>query len=718
MRKSTSHTVNAQSRKFRHGIVVALVLSLITLAFPPLAQATYTIFGPFPVMTAIYGSGTMKIVHPTTNSPGTWSYTSSNTNVATVTGDTLKILSVGTTTITATQGGSGTYNERSRSTQLRVAAGTPTVGVFPSQSVQITAKTFTLTAPTSTSDADWFFSSSDPQIALVSGKIVTLLDGGTAVITATQRASVNWNSISVPMTLTVIANKPVLGPFGSITIMKDSVASLSLVPPTSSSTGVWTFTSSNPTVAQLVGNVVTPLAFGSTVITASQAPIGSFSSAKATMTLTIQGALPTLGAFPDVTTAYNLTTSHSVTLASPISNSSGAWSFTSSDPTVATISGTTVTMLKPGVTKITATQAATSTYGPSVPISMNFTVVGTPTFDSWSDIEKVVKDPDFTLTPPTSTSPGTWTFSSDQPDVIEIVGDVAKVKSAGKAIITATQAATSFWQVGTSKINIHVIGAIPTLGVLAPIDGGVGDDLIAIKPPTSNSNGTWTYSSSNEKVALVKDGAIMIVGVGVSTLSATQRPSGIYSQSNTVQTTITGKESPVVGDFANLKIVYGSAIPKILPPTSTSSAPWSYESSNLSVVKFVGSEIQVVGIGTAKITATQAPTSTLAGVKRTFTIQVLVPSGPTPKPTPTTKPTTKPTPKPTSTPTSQPGTNPVVKVKVLKRVLTVSVTGAAAIVTINGSKAKLGKNTLKPGLYIVIVSIAKKIVFSKTYRIK
>lgn len=718
MRKSTSLTalpfINGFVQKIRRGAIATLVLALITIAIPPLAQATYTLFGPFPVMTATYGSGTIKIIHPTTNSPGTWSYTSSNTNVATVSGDTLTILSVGTTTITATQAASGAFTERSRSTQLRVSAGTPTVGVFPSQSAPITQKTLTLTAPTSTSDADWTFSSSNPQIALVSGKTLTLLDGGTAVITATQRASVNWISVSVPMTLTVIANKPALGPFGSITIMKDSVASLSLVPPTSSSTGAWTFSSSNSTVVRLVGNVVTPLAFGTTVITATQAPIGSFSSARATMTLTIQGALPTVGAFPDATTLISLTSTHMVTIQPPTSNSFGAWSFTSSDPTVATISGTTVTMLKPGVTKITAVQAATSTYGQSDPVSMSFTVVGTPALGEWSDIEKVVKDPDFTLTPPTSTSTGTWTFSSDQPDVIEVVGDVAKVKSAGKAVITATQAATSFWQSGNATMSIHVTGAIPTLGTFAPIDGGVGDDPIAIKPPISNSSGSWTYSSSNKNVAIVTDGAIVIVGVGVSTLSATQRPSGIYSQSNTVQTMITGKESPVVGDFANLKIVYGSAIPKILPPTSTSTAPWSYESSNLSVVKFAGSVIQVIGIGTAKITATQAATATLAGVKKIFTIQVLVPSGPTPKPTPTTKPTAK----PTTEPTIAPSANPVVKVSVLNRVLTVSVTGASATVTINGAKARVGKNTLKPGLYIVIVSIAKKIVFSKTYRIK
>ncbi|MFZ3020747.1 MAG: hypothetical protein WA090_01335, partial [Candidatus Nanopelagicaceae bacterium] len=424
MRKSTSLTATPFTdgliHRLRRGAIVTIVLALVTIAVPPLAQATYTIFGPFPIMTATYGSGTMKIVHPTTNSPGTWSYTSSNTAVAKVAGDILQILSVGTTTITATQAASGTYNERSRATQLRVSPGTPTVGVFPSQTVALTQRVFTLTAPTSSASGDWSFSSSDSTVASVAGNQVTLLDGGTVLITATQRATLNWISVSKSMTLTINANKPVLGPFGSITIMKDSVASLSLITPSSNSTGAWTFTQSNPAVARLVGNVVTPLTFGSTVITARQAAIGSFSSASASMTLTIKGTPPTLGSFPDATTAYDLTTSHTVTLTPPTSNSTGSWSFISSDPTVATINGSTVTMVKPGKTVITAVQAASSTYGPSDPVNMTFTVTGAPTLGAWNSIEKVVNDPDFTLTPPTSNSPSEWTLVSDNPAVVEI----------------------------------------------------------------------------------------------------------------------------------------------------------------------------------------------------------------------------------------------------------------------------------------------------------
>lgn len=353
------------------------------------------------------------------------------------------------------------------------------------------------------------------------------------------------------MTLMIDANQPVLGPFVSITIIEVSVASLSLVTLASNFTGAWTFTNSNPAVTRLVGNVVTPLAFGSTVITATWAVARGFSSASISITLTIKGTSPTLGSFPDATTAYDLTTSHTVT-----------------------------------------------------------------------------------LTPPTSNLPGELKLVSDNPSVVEIVGTTAKVKAAGLVNITATQVATQFFASATSHISVSVYGAIPTLGVFAPIEGVVSYLAITIKAPISNSIGTWVFTSSNTKVAVVTGGTLKIVGVGTATLMATQKIHGIYSQSNTVQSRVTGRTAA----------------------------------------------------------------------------QVLVPSGPAPKPTPTAKSTTE--------PTTAPSANPVVKVNVLNRVLTVSVTGASAAVTINGAKARVGKNTLKPGLYIVIVSIAKKIVFSKTYRIK
>lgn len=524
--------------------IFAIVASLVTSVAPAQATTIYTVFGPFPLITATYGIGTLAVIPPTSNSPGPWSYTSSNPKVATVNGGVLNILSTGSSTITATQTVSGSYTSRSRSTQLRVNPGKPVVGDFPPQSVQITQQVYTLVPPTSSSNGSWAYTSSNPAIASISENKVSLLDGGTVVITATQAMTSNWTTSSTHMSLTIIALDPKIGTFGNITIMKDSVGTLTLIPPTSLSPGSWSFTSSNPQVATVFGTTLTPVALGTSTITATQAHSGNYGSALVSMTLTVQAALPTIGAFADATATLSSSPS-SIILLPPTSNSQGAWTFSSSDTIVATVNGTTINLLKPGTSIITAIQAASGTYGQSSSVSMNLTVVGTPTVGSWDDIQKVVKDPDFSLSPPTSTSPGAWTFTSANPAVADVVGGVVKVVGAGQTLITATQTATSIWAQATAHMTIRVFGDIPTLGAFAPIEASLGDAPVSPKPPTSNSLGTWSYSSSNKDVALVSGSTLVIVGVGTATISATQNPAGIYSQSNTVQTKITVKPKPV-----------------------------------------------------------------------------------------------------------------------------------------------------------------------------
>jgi hypothetical protein len=67
------------------------------------------------------------------------------------------------------------------------------------------------------------------------------------------------------------------------------------------------------------------------------------------------------------------------TLTAPTSNSSGAFTYSSSNPAVATVSGSTVTIIATGTTTITATQAATATHG-SNSISATFTVTPPPLY--------------------------------------------------------------------------------------------------------------------------------------------------------------------------------------------------------------------------------------------------------------------------------------------------------------------------------------------------
>ena len=74
----------------------------------------------------IYGISPYVLTNPTSNSSGSFSYTSSNTSVATISGDTVTIVGIGSTIITATQEATADYTSASTSSTLQVNKSTPT----------------------------------------------------------------------------------------------------------------------------------------------------------------------------------------------------------------------------------------------------------------------------------------------------------------------------------------------------------------------------------------------------------------------------------------------------------------------------------------------------------------------------------------------------------------------------------------------------------------
>lgn len=56
-----------------------------------------------------------------------------------------------------------------------------------------------------------------------------------------------------------------------------------------------------------------------------------------------------------------------------------------------------------------------------------------------------------------------------------------------------------------------------------------GDEPFVITPPTSNSDGTFSYESSNQSVATISGNTVTIVGAGSTTITATQAATDNYS---------------------------------------------------------------------------------------------------------------------------------------------------------------------------------------------
>jgi hypothetical protein len=218
------------------------------------------------------------------------------------------------------------------------------------------------------------FTSSNPAVLSISGTIATILSGGSTVITASQAGDSYY--LPAPDVEQVLIILPTIQSitFDSLGQKTFGDAPFDLAASASSALDV-TYTSSDPSVASVSGNTVTILSAGSTTITASQGGNASYLAAndvpwsltinKATQSITYD-ALPihSVGDAP-----FDLTAFATSTL--PVT-------FSSSDTTIATVSGSTVTFLRAGSCFITASQSGNENYLPAIDVHQVLTVLTRP----------------------------------------------------------------------------------------------------------------------------------------------------------------------------------------------------------------------------------------------------------------------------------------------------------------------------------------------------
>jgi len=610
----------------RFSTLTLILLSLIFPSISPASAATTPSItnGSWTTISSTWGDGAVAITSPTSTSNGEWSYFSRNSTIASVIGSVLSINNVGRVTLVATQAATADFFSTSVNISVIVAGKVPTIGAFTIPSQSMNNLVYTLDPPPSTSAGAWTFRSSNENIAKISGTTATLVGAGTAVITATQAANWNWDTISTNATLTVSGATPLLGNFSSVTLTLGVFNSITLVPPTSNSTGVWSYISSNTGVATVLANQISPVGAGTTTITATQSPAGNFSAGVSSMTLTVLGGPPTLGKFANIDAALRPLSANTFTLTPPTSNSSGVWTFVSSDSSIVSISGNIATLYQVGTVTITANQSASGNFAGSGSTTMRFTVLpATPTLATWGNIEKSFGESTFNLTPPSSSSAGTWSYSSSNPTIATITGNTVTILSAGQTSIIATQTANWNWSETTTQLTLNVLPIAPTVSGFAAFTAVVGDPDVAITAPTSNSTAPWIYTSSNSAIATISGGTLAIVDSGAATITAKQAAGGNYLASEEISTTVKVYKRPVIGALENKSVKFGDTTFVLTPPTSSSVGAWSYSSSNPTVATIAGNNVTILGAGQTTIIATQAANENWIEATTQLTLNVL-----------------------------------------------------------------------------------------------
>jgi len=324
---------------------------------------------------------------------------------------------------------------------------------------------------------------------------------------------------------------------------------------------------------------------------------------------------PTITNFSNVTKTFS---DVSFSLSNPTSNSTGAFSFQSSNSAIASILGNTVTIKGTGTVTITATQAFDNNYR-SASVTATLTIntgVRTTTISGISNMSKTFGDEAFYVNP-TSNSPASFTYQSSNTSVATISGNMITVVGAGSATITVSQEAfsnaTTSYAAGSVTATLTVNKANPILSDFSVPSSKTFGDTFELTAPTSNSTeGSFSYTSSDTDIATISENAavftIVFIGAGSVTITATQAESANYNSASITSATITiGKATPILSAFSVDDVTLGDAsfqLPSIT--SSNTETEITYQSSNTSVATVSGNTVTIAGIGSATITANQA----------------------------------------------------------------------------------------------------------------
>jgi len=382
-----------------------------------------------------------------------------------------------------------------------------------------------------------------------------------------------------------------------------------LIKPTSNSPGLFQFTSSNPAVATISGNVVTIIGAGIATITAFQEASDGYTSSSVSAMLTVAKANQILTLNPLPTP---LPLNQFIGTPLPISAVSSAGlevSITLGSESPATLSFADgkynlTTTYSAGIVVINLDQPGNANYN-SAHLSLSFDVTKGNQTITFDELASLTYSPDLNIRL-------TATASSGLPVVFKVIsgpgslteGNHLNITGAGVIVIQASQAGNSSWNPATAVIrNLVINKAAPTIIDFSDIIKTYGDTPFTLNA-TSNSPGTFTYTSSNPKVATISGNTVTILRTGITTITATLDATENYF-SVPVQITLFVIKADQTITFEPL-INKNLGDPTFeLEASSTSLLEVTFVSSNTSVATVKGRTVTIVGIGEVTIIASQ-----------------------------------------------------------------------------------------------------------------
>ena len=336
-------------------------------------------FNSWATINKTYGDTSFNIPAPTSpadyTSNGAISYTGNNNSFATVTsGGSVTIVGAGSLTVRATRAETSLWNSAYVETTLQIAKASQTInfGLLPNQTYSPNGVTVNLSATVTVGNTTTpiTFISSNLNVGTIVGTVLTLIGAGPTDITA--RATGNDNYLQTDFARRQTVNK------ASQTITFNALDPITYAPSTTinftatASSGLPISYSTNNDVLNINGSSALVNKAGEVSVYADQYGNSNYLTATGIQrTLTVNKANQTI-TFNALASLPYLTSGTSTLSATSSSNLTV--DFDSANTSVATVSGTTLTIKGVGSTTITASQAGNINYNAATNVLQTQTI--------------------------------------------------------------------------------------------------------------------------------------------------------------------------------------------------------------------------------------------------------------------------------------------------------------------------------------------------------
>ena len=294
----------------------------------------------------------------------------------------------------------------------------------------------------------------------------------------------------------------------------------------------------------------------------------------------------------------------SFTITDPISNSIGSFVYISSNTSVATVNGNTITVVGSGNSTISAIQTASSNYATGL-ITTTFQVNKASQTITFNTLDSKVYSLNEVINLSATSSSGLpISYTSSNTDVVEVSGSTLIIKDVGTSIITASQIGDNNYNAAPLVKQTQEITKASQTITFNTLDSKVYslNEVINLSA-TSSSGLPISYTSSNTDVVEVSGSTLIIKGGGTSIITASQIGNDDYEPTYTRQTQIITKASQTI-IFDDSSYTFNDST-YTLNVTSSSGLPVSYVSSNSNIASINGNQLTFSGNGQVFVTVSQ-----------------------------------------------------------------------------------------------------------------